>query len=56
LLLGSGVLIIESLANLDQIHDEKFTFIALPLNITKGSGCPARAIAVTGNLMGLMRA
>jgi len=55
LLLGSGVLIIESLANLDQIPDVKFTFIALPLNIKKGSGCPARAVAVTGDVTGLMR-
>lgn len=55
LLLGSGVLIIESLANLDQIPDAKFAFIALPLNIKKGSGCPARAVAVTGDLAALAR-
>jgi len=53
-LLGRGVLIIESLTNLDQIPGPRFLFIALPLKIRGGSGSPVRAIAVTGDLSGFL--
>jgi len=37
---------IENLCNLDQVVGRRFTFIALPLRIRKGTGSPVRAIAV----------
>jgi len=44
-LLRGGVTIIEGLANLDQLPSERVEFIALPLKIVGGDGCPVRAIA-----------
>ncbi len=46
LLLSSGVLIIENLANLDQISRPRFEFRALPLPIAGASGSPVRALAI----------
>lgn len=37
---------IENLCNLDQLIGKRFTFIALPLRIRKGTGSPLRAIAI----------
>lgn len=45
-LLESGVIIVEGLANLDKIHKEKVTFMAFPLKIVDGDGAPARALAI----------
>lgn len=45
-LFRGNVLIVEGLANLDQIQSEHFEFIALPLRIMNGDGCPVRAIAI----------
>ncbi|WP_404305275.1 cyclase family protein [Neorhodopirellula lusitana] len=45
-LFRGGVVIVEGLANLDQIHCEEVEFIALPLKIVGGDGCPVRAIAI----------
>ncbi len=45
-LLESGVIIVEGLANLDEIHKEKVTFMAFPLKIVDGDGAPARALAI----------
>lgn len=45
-LFRGGVVIVEGLANLDRIQSESVQFIALPLNITGGDGCPVRAIAI----------
>ena len=45
-LFRGGVVIVEGLANLDRIHTASVQFIALPLNITGGDGCPVRAIAI----------
>ncbi|MDA1192576.1 MAG: cyclase family protein [Candidatus Poribacteria bacterium] len=50
ILLGGGVTIVEGLTNLDQLTRERVTFIALPLKIAEGDGCPCRAIAVEGDL------
>jgi kynurenine formamidase len=36
----------ENLCNLDKLVGKRFTFIALPLRIRKGTGSPVRAIAV----------
>lgn len=46
ILLGGGVVIVEGLANLDQLRNEEVEFIALPLRIVGGDGCPVRAIAI----------
>jgi kynurenine formamidase len=45
-LFRGNVLIVEALANLDQIRQEVVEFIALPLNIQQGDGTPVRAIAI----------
>ena len=46
ILLAGGILIVEGLANLNQLRQEKVEFIALPLCIRGGDGCPVRAIAI----------
>lgn len=45
-LFHGDVRIVEGLANLDQIKSTQIEFIALPLNIIDGDGCPVRAVAV----------
>ena len=45
ILLRGGVTIIEGLANLDQLPGERVEFVALPLKIVGGDGCPVRAVA-----------
>jgi len=45
ILLGGKVTIVEGLTNLEALPDSRFTFIALPLKIHEGDGCPCRAIA-----------
>jgi len=46
-LLGAGTLIVEGLANMEQLPtDEPFTFIALPLKLKGRDGSPVRAIAM----------
>lgn len=45
-LFRGGVVIVEGLANLDQIGSQQCQFIALPLRIDQGDGCPVRAIAI----------
>jgi kynurenine formamidase len=37
---------IENLCNLDKLVGKRFTFIALPLKIRKGTGSPLRAVAI----------
>ena len=49
-LFRGNVLIVEGLANLDQIQSPVFDFIALPMNITGGDGSPVRAIAIEKSL------
>jgi kynurenine formamidase len=46
ILLKGNVVIVEGLANLDQLRRDTVQFIALPLRIVGGDGCPVRAIAV----------
>ena len=41
-----GILVVEYLANLADLQAERFLFIALPLNLVGGDGCPVRAIAI----------
>lgn len=45
-LFHGSVLIVEGLANLDQITSKSVDFIALPLKIIGGDGSPVRAIAI----------
>ena len=45
-LLGEGLILLEQLANLEQITKERVTVIALPLKIKNGDGCPARIVAI----------
>ncbi|MGI9471713.1 MAG: cyclase family protein [Rubripirellula sp.] len=48
-LFRGGVVIVEGLCNLDQIPGEQCDFVALPLRILGGDGCPVRAIAMVGD-------
>lgn len=41
-----GMTHIEGLANLEQVVNKRFTFIAFPLKIMGGSGSPVRAVAL----------
>lgn len=45
-LFRGNVLVVEGLANLDQISTPEVEFIALPMKITGGDGSPVRAIAI----------
>jgi D-apiose dehydrogenase len=45
-LFRGGVVIVEGLAHLDELTEAEVEFIALPLKIMGGDGCPVRAIAV----------
>lgn len=45
-LLGGGVIIVEGLTHLDQIREQKVTFMAFPMNVAGGDGAPARALAI----------
>lgn len=46
ILLGANITIVEGLTNLDQISSEKVFFVAAPLKIEGGDGCPCRAFAI----------
>lgn len=46
LLLGNNVVLVEMLANLGQVDQRRFTFVALPLRFKGGDGSPARAVAL----------
>ena len=45
-LLGAEIVIVEGLTNLDTLHQQEVTFIALPLKLEGGDGSPVRAIAI----------
>jgi arylformamidase len=45
-LLRAGIIIVEGLANLDQIRHERVTFMAFPLKVAGGDGSPVRAFAI----------
>ncbi|MDD3032960.1 MAG: cyclase family protein [Bacteroidales bacterium] len=46
LLLGSDMIIIENLCNLDKLMGKNFTLVCLPLKIKDSDGSPARAVAM----------
>lgn len=45
-LLGSGILIVENLANLRALTAPRFTLVCLPLGLAYADGAPARAVAI----------
>jgi kynurenine formamidase len=47
-LLGGGVIIVEGLANLAALREERVFFCAVPLKIEGGDGSPCRAFALEG--------
>jgi arylformamidase len=47
-LLGANITIVEGLANLSALTQEKVFFVAAPLRIEGGDGCPCRAFALEG--------
>jgi arylformamidase len=47
-LLGGGVVIVEGLFGLERLPDEGAWFVAAPLKVEGGDGCPCRAFAVAG--------
>lgn len=46
ILLSGGVTIVEGLTALDQVNQDRVWFVALPLKVEGGDGCPCRAFAV----------
>ncbi len=48
ILLKADITIVEGLTHLDQLTEEKVFFIAAPLKIKDGDGCPCRAFAMEG--------
>ena len=48
-LFRGGVVIVEGLANLDQISMQSVQFVALPMKIMGGDGSPVRAIVIEGD-------
>ncbi len=50
ILLGANVTIVEGLTNLDALTDKRVFFVAAPLKIEGGDGCPCRAFAMMGDL------
>ncbi|MFO0916911.1 MAG: cyclase family protein [Planctomycetaceae bacterium] len=48
ILLGNQVIVVEGLANLSALQEERVLFCAMPLKIEGGDGAPCRAFAVEG--------
>ena len=44
--LSNGICMVKQLRNLDRLVGKKFLFVALPIKIRDGSGCPVRAVAL----------
>ena len=49
-LLSVGIVLIESVANLDQLTQDCVYLVALPMNLIGLDGAPARVIAIEGDL------
>ena len=47
--LTNGVPMVQQLCNLDRLKDKEFLFVALPLKMRDGTGCPVRAVALVGD-------
>jgi arylformamidase len=50
ILLGANITIVEGLTGLDQLTSDKVFFVAAPLKIEGGDGCPCRAFAIEEGL------
>lgn len=48
ILLGANITIVEGLAHLDALSQDQLFFVAAPLKIEGGDGCPCRAFAIEG--------
>lgn len=48
ILLGANITIVEGLTNLGALTQERVFFVAAPLKIESGDGCPCRAFAIDG--------
>ncbi len=48
ILLGANITIVEGLTSLDQLTQDRVFFVAAPLKIEGGDGCPCRAFAIEG--------
>jgi arylformamidase len=48
ILLGGDITVVEGLTNLHALTQEKVFFVAAPLKIEGGDGCPCRAFAIEG--------
>ena len=46
--LRNGVPMVQQLRNLDRLAGRDFLFVALPLKVRDGTGCPVRAVAFLG--------
>jgi arylformamidase len=44
--LSNGICMVQQLKNLDKLVGKQFLFVALPIKIRAGSGCPIRAVAL----------
>jgi kynurenine formamidase len=51
ILLGANVTIVEGLTNLDALTEPRVFFVAAPLKIEGGDGCPCRAFAIEGGIL-----
>lgn len=49
ILLAADITIVEGLAHLDAISQDRVFFVAAPLKIEGGDGCPCRAFAIEGS-------
>ena len=49
-LLSTGMALIESLANLDQLSQDRVYLVALPLAVVGLDGSPVRVIAIEGDI------
>jgi kynurenine formamidase len=52
IILGSGMVAVENLTNLEKLPESGFIFIGLPLRFPAGDGSPLRAVAVIGQETG----
>lgn len=48
ILLKANITIVEGLTNLEALTEDKVFFVAAPLKIEQGDGCPCRAFAIAG--------
>ena len=50
-ILSRGIMIIENIANLNEVKEEEFTLVATPLKIENADASPIRAIAITNEIV-----